>query len=790
MALTALTNQAVPTPVTSLVGRAVELARLLEMVRQPGMRLITLTGPGGVGKTRLALHLIGELEQHDQVETCLVLLASAASDEVAIASIARALGVVHGGLVPPETIIADAIGNRRMLLILDNVEQLADQLSLIPGLLAACPNLTILATSRVMLRLSAEHIFPIDPLPTISRDQAPAPATALFIERAIAVRPDLDLSPPTIAAIDTICQRLDGLPLAIELAAARTRFLPPMLLRDRLSDRLQALVGGPRDAPERHRTLRATIAWSHDLLSPCERLMFQRLAVFENGGPLEAVTAVCNASGDLLEDPEELLASLVDHSLVRVTGLPSGATRVRMLHTIREFALEQLEASGELEPVNRAFAMWFATVVIQTPIETWRTGTSELREWTDYHLPEANNLNKAISILVAIDEPLLAMQMASSLVTFWVEIGQINEVYKWVAQLMPYVDQADPRVQASFYRMATVLSLKDNDLEQALRYCKLAVDLAIRIGDPRLTANNQNLLGQVYWRIGDAAEAERSQQTAIDIMVEIGDPLGGALFASQIADGLIEIRELDRAETLLLDALPMVSRHRPEAAPLLQGSLGRLYLFRDDLNQAGHFLGLSLDYHIDPPHRLPSLLASRLMSIASLAARHGRHQDALALLGAGLALSERSGTALDESDKAAIGELLDSIHPSLSESEMQQAKAYGTTLVNPMSQALDLALSVTSLRMDLPEIVDPVETDAGFDDDSSGLLTPREREVLQLLAEGNSNAAIAEHLFISQRTVTTHLSRLYAKLEVTTRTEAVALAIRLGLVNPPSKRHT
>ncbi len=787
MALSALTTQAVPTPTTSMVGRSTELARLLDMVRQPRIRLITMTGPGGVGKTRLALHLITELDQQDDIETCLVLLASATTDEAAVSSITRALGVVQGGLIPPETVIASTIGTRRMLLVLDNVEQLADHLSMIPGVIAACPNLTILATSRVMLRLSAEHVFPIEPLPTTSTDRAHAPATTLFIERALAVRPDLDLSPSTIEAIDSICQRLDGLPLAIELAAARTRFLPPTVLRDRLNDRLQALVGGPRDAPERHRTLRATIAWSYDLLSPSERLMFRRLAVFENGGPLEAVAAVCDAAGDLDEDPEETLSSLVDHSLVRVTSLPSGATRVRMLHTIREFALEQLEASGEIEQINRAFAMWFAMMVIQTPIETWRTGTSTLREWTDRHVPESTNLNKSIAILIHQGEPLLAMQMASSLVTFWVEIGQINEVYKWVAHLMPYADQAEPRVQASFYRMATVLALKDFQLDQAVEYGQLAVNLAIQIGDPRLTANNQNLLGQVYWRMGDAIQAERRQQAAIDIMVEVGDPLGGALFASQIADGLIETRELDRAERLLLDALPIVDRHRPEASPLLQGSLGRLYLLRDDLNQAGEYLRLSLRYHIDPPHRLPTLLATRFLSIAWLAASHGRYRDGLILLGASQALCERAGMVLDENDLADIARLRDRIGPAMPEVEMREAESYGASMLKRMPQLLDIALTITELRVEPSE---PAPANGDPTDETSELLTPREREVLQLLAEGNSNAAIAEHLYISQRTVTTHLSRLYAKLEVTTRTEAIAVATRLGLVDPPAERHT
>ena len=396
----ALDNMQIPVPSTSFVGRSDELARLSALLKRPDVRLVTLTGPGGVGETRLAIQIAHELDRDVVGEIHLVMLASAPNTAAVQTAIARALGISQVGPSPLVGPITGVIGDRSLLLILDNAEQVAQHLTFLSRLLGACPGLRIMVTSRVMLRLSAEHVFPVDPLSTVSQGERElAPATVLFIERARAVQPDLSLTSEDIRAIDDICGHIDGLPLAIELAAARTRFLSPIALRDRLSERLQLLVGGPRDAPERHRTLRATLTWSHDLLSTEERLLFRRLAIFEHSGPYDAVDAVCNATGDLGSDVEELLAALVDHSLVRMYDTPSTGPRVRMLHTIREFAHEQLALSGELDAMRQAHATWFAALVIRTPSETWRTGTPELRTWTMRHLPDIDNFSRTFTSL-------------------------------------------------------------------------------------------------------------------------------------------------------------------------------------------------------------------------------------------------------------------------------------------------------------------------------------------------------------------------------------------------------
>ena len=775
----ALDNRQVPIPSTSLVGRTGELARIMEMLARPDVRLVTLTGPGGVGKTRLALQVARDIDRSRVGEVHVVLLSNAPDAAAVLSAIARALGISQIESIPIEERLANAIGDRAMLLILDNAEHVAEHLTVLSSLPARCQRLTILVTSQVMLRLSAELIFPIEPLGTASagHDEL-APATALFVERARAVRPDLELTPENIQAIDDICQQVDGLPLAIELAAARTRFLSPVALRDRLSERLPVLVGGPRDAPERHQTLRATLSWSHELLSDDEKTLFRRLAVFRNGAPFDAMEPVCNADGALGDRAEEVLASLVDHSLVRIIERPATGPRIRLLNTIREFAQEQLALSDESDAIEQAHAWWFARLVTAQPEATWRTGTQELRAWTLRHEPDLENLNAAVERIANGDDTVLAVNVVNGLVSFWMELGQMRDARAWTQRVMPFARTAPPQTQARNFYMNAIMAMVYDELDEALPYAQKALTLAEQIDNTRLVANCQNLVGTILWNLGDADEGERFQRAAVATTRRTGDALGGAMFIAQMGERLMQYGEYDRAEQLIREAVPAIVQYRPDAAPLFQGPLVSLVLRRGAIDEAGELLEASLAYHREPPHRRPFALAERFCDTARIAIRRGVPEQGARLFGAALPIFERVGLSQHSSEGQLVKHAEDELLAQLGDEQLARETAIGKAMSIP--DAIALALEIARIRTESePSPRDEPGSDHG--------LTDRQREVLRLLAEGKSNAAIADELYISQRTVTTHLSHIYDSLDVSTRAEAIARANQLGLVSP---RHT
>ncbi|MBA2597313.1 MAG: adenylate/guanylate cyclase domain-containing protein, partial [Chloroflexia bacterium] len=348
-----LTNN-LPVQPTPLIGRERELIALRAMIAAPGVRLITLTGPGGTGKTRLALQAAAESLDAFPDGVWWVPLATVSDPELVLEAIAAPLGVRDVAGEPLATTLAEHLKTRHTLLLLDNLEQVVEAAPLIAGLIDAAPDLVILATSREPLRLRAEREFPVAPLPVpkegprISLEDALAsPAVQLFVERAQAVKPGFSLEATNAADVASICRRLDGLPLAIELAAARVRILAPAALLARLDQRLKLLTGGARDLPERQQTLRAAIAWSHDLLPPPEQALFARLSVFAGGCSFEAAEAICGAAGRLEIDLFDGFESLVQKSLLRQEEDPAGDARFTMLQTIHEFAAEQLQEVPE-----------------------------------------------------------------------------------------------------------------------------------------------------------------------------------------------------------------------------------------------------------------------------------------------------------------------------------------------------------------------------------------------------------------------------------------------------------
>ena len=360
------------------MGREREVRALRDLVWRDGARLVTLTGAGGTGKTRLALEVAADVLPGFSDGARFVALAAVADPEVLLPAVAQALGVREAPGLPLRGRVVEALGGRETLLLLDNFEHLLEGAPVVADLLTACPGLTVLVTSRAALRLSGEREFPVPPLalpdprrPPAAEDLACFEATRLFVERAQAVRPGFRPTGVDAAAVAAICARLDGLPLALELAAARIKLLPPRTLLARLAGgpagaALRLLTGGVRDAPARQRTLRATIAWSHDLLSPAEQALFRRLAVFAGGCTLEAAEAPSRAGpgrdetgGDLLEG----LASLAEKSLLSAGHEIAGEARFEMLETVREFGLEQLAAAGEEAAVRAAHARYYLALV-------------------------------------------------------------------------------------------------------------------------------------------------------------------------------------------------------------------------------------------------------------------------------------------------------------------------------------------------------------------------------------------------------------------------------------------
>jgi predicted ATPase/DNA-binding SARP family transcriptional activator len=524
-----------PTPPTLLLGRTTELALIVQRLAEPNCQLVTLTGPGGVGKTHLSLAAAHAAQSTFEGGVVFVALASQSDPKQVLPAITYALGIhdMHGQ--SSFASLLAALAGKHVLLVLDNFEQLTDAAPSLGDLLAQLPHLKLLITSRAALRLRAEHEIAIAPFdlpvpPWNAAAIAPNPAIALFSQRAAAIQPTFALSDTNAAAIAEICTRLDGLPLAIELAATRIKLLSPQLLLQRLNNRLDLLTSGMRDMPSRHQTLRNTIDWSYSLLEAHEQQLFARLAVFVGGGTVEAAEAICAVEGAGAIDVLDGLQSLTDKSLLRQTVGEDGTPRFNMLELIREYGLERLVGSGEITMIRGQHAAYYLQLAEQAAPEL--AGGQAQIAWFARIGGELDNIRAALRWALEHARVAVALRLGLALREFWMTRAHLAEGRAWLETALALHAQApepvDDTLRGDALTTAGWLAANARDYAAADRLFKQSLALAHRTEQPAQIIAVLGDLAQALRMQGDTARAAALYRERLTLCRDEGDMRGAA----------------------------------------------------------------------------------------------------------------------------------------------------------------------------------------------------------------------------------------------------------------------
>ena len=681
-----------PVQPTPLIGREVELAAVAELVSRGDVRLVTLTGPGGCGKTRLALQAAAELVEEFPHGVYFVALEPIADIALVLPTIAQTVGLRESGGASLADRLKDLLADKRLLLVLDNVEQLVDAAPELAKLLATAPELKLLVTSRTPLNLSGEHDFSV---PSLSLpDLAHLPelasisqyeAVALFVDRARAVKADFAVTSANAPAVAEMCVRLDGLPLAIELAASRAKLLSPQALLARLEQRFDLLVGGPRDMPARQQTLRATIDWSYGLLGRDEQTLLARLAVFVGGSTLEAVEAVCGGEGLLTG-----LTTLIDSNLLRQEEQSDGEPRFTMLESIRAYSLDLLEASGEAEDVRRRHANHFVAVAgrIEDDVRT-----KPDVDWLALER-EHDNFRAALNWLAAHDEHEALVQLTAGLVPFWERRGYAAEGKSWCDIGITLAPQLPPALEAQVWLGEATFLWHLDEYQRARESATRALALFRPIGDRYHEARSLHVASIGAGLAGDYADADSLGEEAKAIYRELGElEMRSAPITHNQGLWAMERGDLLRARACLEENL---TGSRELGSDQQTGNaaadLGILALYE---HRHGDAVPLFVE-SLESARRTgwPLNIAYCLRGLGCVAVANGEIETAARLLGAAESVEERIGEQTQPYARRAYDEAAAAVHEQLDQPSIAAAWASGRALSE--ADAVSFALTTAA----------------------------------------------------------------------------------------------